>query len=160
MAGNGNGVGANVADFEMQNVAGERVALHTSCGETKAVWFALTAGWCGACETLLPEFAARYDQDKDNGLQLRIVVGEDQNSQPATEEYCRNYATSKNLDPSIVFCDPSWQTTFSNLWAYPQDGSIGLPWQAVLRGSNMEYVYGDGGSSGNAVDAINQLLSE
>ena len=44
-SGSGKGVGHNIADYSLQNCAGESVPLHSRCGTTKAVWIIASAGW-------------------------------------------------------------------------------------------------------------------
>ena len=166
-SGNGNGLTANVGDFTLTNANGVDVNLHSlGCGQTqnKALWVVATAGWCGACPAKVEEVRERFNQDGASGLDMMIVVGEDENGQPITAETCAAYAEhySPALPKDKVFCDPQWQTTFSKIFHYPGgDGSYYLPWEAVLRTSNMEYIYnnqreGNGDGSSN----ITTLLAE
>ena len=165
--GNGNGLTANVGDFTLTNANGVDVNLHSlGCGQTqnKALWVVATAGWCGACPAKVEEVRARFNQDGASGLDMMIVVGEDESGQPITAETCAAYAEhySPALPKDKVFCDPQWQTTFSKIFHYPGgDGSYYLPWEAVLRTSNMEYIYNnqrEGGGDGSS--NITSLLAE
>ena len=166
-SGNGNGITSNIGDFTLTNANGDDVSLHAlGCGqsENKALWVVATAGWCGACPAKVEEVRARFNQDGASGLDMMIIIGEDESGQPITAETCASYAEkySPALPKDKLFCDPQWQTTFSNIFHYPGgDGSYYLPWEAVLRTSNMEYIYNnqrEGNGDGNS--NITTLLSE
>ena len=43
--GSGKGIGHNIADFTLQNCNGDDVALHSRCGNNKAIWLIASAGW-------------------------------------------------------------------------------------------------------------------
>ncbi len=165
--GNGNGITANIGDFTISNANGEEVSLHSlGCGQTsnKALWVLATSCWCGACPAKVEEVRARFNQDGASGLDMMIIVGEDDNGMPITPETCANYAEkySPALPKDKVFCDPQWQTTFSKIFHYPGgDGSYYLPWEAVLRTSNMEYIYNNQREgNGDGASNITTLLAE
>jgi len=75
--------------------------------------------------------ASIYSEKEIDGLDYFVILGEDQNGQPPTAEYCTAYAEQNNIDPAKMLRDPSWQTTFANIDT-GQAGGIGLPWDAVV----------------------------
>jgi hypothetical protein len=114
------------------------------------------------------------------GLDIWLLLAENGESGEPTLQYCQAYAEQKGVDPAMVIVDyanPEVQIPLidpegyalsanglGNTWSVmnpylvgQSDGSIqlGFPWSAVLRGSNMEYVWSDymGGD-------INQVLGE
>ena len=76
-----------------------------------------------------------------------IVIGEDGNAAPPTLNYCKQYAAQYGIPPEKTYIDSAgngagWNTLFTNIYPYlADDGSFALPWDAVLDGDNMEYMY-------------------
>lgn len=114
------------------------------------------------------------------GLDMWIVVGENKQGGMPTSQFCQGYAEEKGVDPSMVLIDHPQQAVdiplvdpegyavsingLGTVWSAMNpylvaDGSgavqMGYPWNAILRGSNMEYVWSDylGGD-------LNQVLGE
>lgn len=192
--GTGTLVHDNIADFSLPNCLGKQVALHASCGgETKAMWLIGTAGWCSACHELLTAMVADYGGSLSRkqvklrypGLDMLIVLGENQYGSLPTQAYCKAYAEDLGIDPAMVLIDnnpsgvdiplveapgyalpvESFATTWSNINPYlVVDGdtvTTSTPWHIVLRGTNMEYMWSDNvGGNGTLDGTINQLLSE
>lgn len=161
-AGTGREVGENIANFTLQNCYGEPVDLHARCGRAKAVWIVATAGWCGACDAFVPVAAERYTELADAGLDLMVVLGENGSAGPPSLAYCLDYAAAKGVDPAMVFVDhdgsAAWAATFGAIETYG-DGSIGLPWNAVLDGRSMLYTWSSNAGSGDLYGAQDALLS-
>jgi len=159
--GSGNKIGDNVKNFTLQNCYGDYVDLHERCGRADAVWIVATAGWCGACEAFVPEAAERANDLADEGLDLMVVIGENQLAGQPSLEYCLDYATAKGADPAQVFIDHdgsnSWPTLFSAIDTY-SGGSIGLPWNAVLDGASMEYIWSSNAGTGDLYSVQDALL--
>ena len=154
--GSGTGVGDTIADFQLQNCLGETVSLHGKCGDAKAIWMAQVAGWCGACTTWVPEMSNAYQQYSSIGLQIYVVLGQNNNGDAPSQAECQQYASSHSVDPALLLIDPNWQTMNSNINSY---GASGIPWNVVLNGANMEYVYSDTATNGMDLNgALNQLL--
>jgi hypothetical protein len=174
--------GDNIANLTLTNCLGETEQLHSNCGQSKAHWLLSTAGWCSACAELLGALSkpvsaggmggaggtlSRASVAAANpGLDIWIVLGEDQNSQKPTQSYCMAYAAQNKVDPAMVFIDWTDAETQVPLvdptgYAIPvqalgnvysvmnpylvatADGAVEMawPWSGVLRGSNMEYVW-------------------
>ncbi|TNF26285.1 MAG: hypothetical protein EP329_21520 [Deltaproteobacteria bacterium] len=159
--GTGIQIGDNIRNFTLQNCYGDFVDFHDRCGRSKAVWIVASAGWCSACEAFVPEAAARAESLADQGLDLMVVLGENQLAGPPSLEYCLDYATAKGADPAQVFIDndgsQGWPVLFSALDTYT-DGSIGLPWNAVLDGASMEYIWSSNAGSGDLYSVQDALL--
>ena len=155
----GNALGDTIADFQLQNCLGQTVSMHSTCGEAKAIWMAQVAGWCSACTTWVPEMSNAHQQYNSIGLQVYVVMGQNDYGDVPSQAECQQYASSHSIDPALVLIDPNWQTMNSNINTY---GASGIPWNAVINGNNMEYFWqGYGDSSTNGMDlnaALNQLL--
>lgn len=160
--GTGNKVGDNVRNFTLTNCLGEDVDLHQRCGKAEAIWIVASAGWCGACEQFVPEAANRQKELAEDGLDLMVVIGENASGLAPSLEYCMDYAGRKGLDPSSTFIDNdgtnSWPTLFSAIDTY-SGGSIGLPWNAVLDGRSMEYIWSSNAGSGDLYSVQEELMN-
>lgn len=101
------------------------------------------------------------------GLKMWIVLSEDSQGGPPNLAFCKSYAQGNNLDPSMVFMDNSQPEvsiplvspegyavglngfgtiySFINPYLSAQGNSVsmGVPWNAVLKGANMEYYWSD-----------------
>lgn len=97
-----------------------------------------------------------------------IVLGEtqQQNGQPSLE-YCKSYAQELGVPIDKIYIDfgPTYgpfETLFSNLDVYSSGGSFSLPWDAVLDGDNMEYMFCSmvGGAYPSVPVAIEDLLAD
>jgi hypothetical protein len=96
-----------------------------------------------------------------------IVIGENDQGGEPTLPYCLAYAEKYGIPPEKTFIDygaqyGGWETTFANLYPYlSSDGSFALPWDAVLDGDNMEYIFSSGNPTYPSVtDALNAVLSD
>ncbi len=96
-----------------------------------------------------------------------IVIGENAQGGEPTLAYCTQYANQHGVPPEKTFIDygtqyGGWETTFANLYPYlADDGSFALPWDAVLDGDNMEYIFSSGNPTYPSVtDALNAALSD
>lgn len=160
--GTGNNIGDNVRNFTLTNCYGEEVDLHSRCGMSKAVWIVATAGWCGACEQFVPVAGERAKANESAGLDLMVVIGENTAGTAPSVQYCKDYAGAKGLDPGATFIDHdgqrSWPVLFDAINTY-SGGSIGLPWNAVLDGRSMEYVWSSNAGSGDLYSVQDELLS-
>ena len=184
--------GNNIGDFSLTNCNGETVNLHAGCGTQKAMWLISTAGWCTACTSYINALKSEWGTtnltaaDVPEGVQLWVVLAENEAQGKPTAEYCNQYATQKGIDPSMLLLD--WSDTQVQVQlAHPQESAIvtnglaatwakinpylvadasgsvmsGFPWNAVLRGSNGEYVFSDFfDQSKQAQGVVNQLLAE
>ena len=96
-----------------------------------------------------------------------IVLAEGANGEPVTLEFCQSYATSRGIeDLSLVYMDPtepvgSWGAMFAPSGSIDPggDGSIGLPWSAVLRGADMKYVWRNT-EGGTADQVIGEIIGQ
>lgn len=160
--GTGNKVGDNIRNFTLTNCFGEEVDLHSRCGKSEALWIVATAGWCGACEAFVPQAGARTEELADQGLDLMVVIGENNAGGQPSLEYCKDYAGAKGVDPASTFVDNdgsrSWPVLFSAIETY-SGGSIGLPWNVVLDGRSMEYIWSSNAGSGDLYQVQDDLMA-
>jgi thiol-disulfide isomerase/thioredoxin len=159
--GTGVNVGENIRDFTLKNCLGQEIDLHARCGQSKVTWFVASAGWCGACEAFVPEAAAYAKEPGNEDVDLIVVLGEDRLGGQPSEAYCREYALAKGLDPENTFIDHdgrgSWPVLFDAINTY-SGSSIGLPWNAVLDGGSMTYVWSSNVGDGDLFGAIDALM--
>ena len=163
--GTGPLVNDNIADFQLQNCNGETFSLHSLCGQQKAIWLYVVAGWCPVCNETLPQDSAYAEEKVAAGKKLRLVtvLAQDAAGNAPSLAYCKSYATNHGFDPAWTFVDPNVETTFSNVYVYPSaDGSFGFPWCAFLDGDNMGYVWHSEGVTVDTKDPVilNKLLSD
>jgi len=189
--GTGTLVNDNVANYSLPNCLGKQVTLHDSCGK-KAVWMIGTAGWCTACHELLTAMVSDYGGSLTRakvdarypGLDLLIILGENQYGSEPSQAYCKAYAEDLGIDPAMVLIDhnpdsvdiplvdpqgyalpvESFATTWENINPYlvaeGETVTTSTPWHIVLRGSNMEYMWSDNVGAGTLDGTLNQLLNE
>ena len=165
---NGTGVQLtnHIADFTLRDCNGNFVPLHSFCGQTKILWLLASAGWCPACETYVPLAAAAEDFMISRGVsaKLLVVLGQDPNGLEPSPAYCHEYAARHGLDPDQVLIDGAFLTLHANIYAYSR-GILDVPWEALLDGDDMRYVWSSGSDSagvatGVAVDVFRRLLEE
>ena len=190
--GTGTLVHDNIANYSLPNCYGDMVNLHDTCGQGKALWLMGTAGWCSACKDLINALVAEHGgslsrakvAEETPGLDLIIVLGEDNRGANPSQAYCQQYAEGLKLDPAMVVIDHdpagqdiplidpvgyaipvnSFATTWANINPYlvaeGESVTTATPWHMVLRTSNMEYIWSDNSGGGSLEGAIGELLSE
>ena len=92
---------------------------------------------------------------------MLVVIGEDHLDQKPTLQYCMDYAEAKGVDPSRVYVDhdnQSWSTLFGAIDSYGQ-GGFSLPWQGILRGDSMEYVWNSVIGEGSSTSVLDELFA-
>ena len=96
-----------------------------------------------------------------------IVIGETPSGGKPTLEYCVEYANQYGVPLGKTYIDHGnqwggWETTFTYLNPYTAaDGSFSLPWEALLDGDDMTYVFSSGNPTYPSVSAaINELLAD
>ena len=159
--GTGKALGSKIADYKLKNCAGEKIDLHGRCGAVPALWLVATAAWCSSCEEYVPKVRNFYLQNKNRGLEVRFILGENSNGNQPTGAECKAWAESHGLDPSMVLIDHdgthAWQDTWSVMESYAQ-GQIALPWEAVLKGADMEYLFYSHGQAKDPTEVLDALM--
>ena len=115
----------------------------------------------------MPQVGAAYNDNKQAGLDIMIILGENQYSSKPTLQYCKQYADQHGVSRDKVYLDygnqyGAWETTMTNIYPYiPDSGMFSLPWDAVLDGDSMVYMYSSsGGGYPSVIDALNAALSD
>jgi hypothetical protein len=162
--GTGRIIGDQVADFTFTSCTGEPVRLHDYCGRRSALWLVGSAGWCGACISHFPDVVRETRALRAQGLESFIFVGETENSQAVTLEWCQEFAAGNNVDPAMMIFDESAADGLQSLWNFIAPnagggGSIGLPWEAVLDPYDMTF-YWDSSIESDPLQPINELLAD
>ncbi len=181
----------NVANLQLVNCNGDTVSLHDTCGQSKAHWLLGTAGWCSACSEMLAGLNQQFGENgvlsrasiaaAQPGLDLWVILGENQQGGAPSQQFCKSYAQSNGLDPAMVLIDfvspevdiplvdppgysvpvsglgNTWQAVNPYLVADGQGVTLGYPWNATLRGTNMEYHWSDY-MGGDLNQALGELL--
>ena len=101
---------------------------------------------------------------KIHGVETMVVIAEDESGGIPGTEYCNQYATTRDIDPSLVYVDTSTPPgSFAAVWGNvaPNDGgSVSMPWQAVLRGADMQYTWRSSDQPGSAEQAIEDIIGQ
>lgn len=155
--GTGREIGQQIKDFSLPNCLGESVSLHGMCG-AKAVWVVGTTGWCGACKSRLPVVAGEFAEHENDGLQMLVVFSEDSSGAEPSPAACTAYAQATQVDPARMVIDKDFKTLFGAMDS-GAGGVISLPWEGVLDGRGMVYVW-NRKEGGGAQAAVDQLLSQ
>jgi len=193
-AGTGTLLHDNVANLTLKNCLGEDVQLHATCGgDSDALWLIGTTGWCTACHEFLEAFRKKHVStgdltrasiaQKTPGLDMLIILAENNDGEEPTEAFCKAYAEDMQIDPRMIvldwtraevdipLIDPqgySIQTqAMGNTWGvidpYLQADTSGgvttaYPWWGLLRATNMEYIWSDGGAIISLDEAFEETL--
>ena len=161
--GTGKLIGDNVKDYTLTNCNGQEINLHSRCGLTKAVWLVAVAGWCSACSEFVPVVAEEWEARKQEGLDAIILFGETASGAPPSLGDCKQYAISHSAPPEIVFIDNhagvAWGNTFDAIDNY-STGGLSVPWNAILDGESMEYMWSSTAGTGSLYQAIDDLLAK
>jgi hypothetical protein len=158
-------IGETVSSFELQSCAtGEFVNIQDLNADADGTWMVLTAGWCSACHTWIPQVFDAIGADlSEFNINLMVILGEDTGGNAPTLDYCEGYGNQYGEGLANFYIDnngsQSYSTVFENVWIYPgDDGSFGLPWNGMFRGGSGEYVYADGAGVGDVNTGINAML--
>ena len=154
-------LGEEIANFSLKSCeTNQNVAVRDYFEGAQAAVFLGTAGWCPACSQRIPQLVA--EEGRRPGLKVMYVLGEDRGYNEPTQAYCENYARSHDVPISQIFIDHDGEyghaNFFTNIWPYPVNQMLGLPYHAVMDPSDWTYVYGDGGPVGDFNSALNSLL--
>jgi hypothetical protein len=164
-SGNGIGIGNNIANLQLPNCNGDTVSLHNGCGAQKAVWFVHTAGWCSSCSDWIAQVNQLDQQEEADGIEVYYILGQTLSYEIPTSDYCTQYARQTGVDPARVLIDNNsenvpWRTFGQSINTYEMEG---IPWNAILRGSNMEYIWADNANDGTITtlqESLDALLEK
>jgi hypothetical protein len=140
-------VGYEVPEFALQSCAtGEFERFSTLTAAHSGLWYIATAGWCPACRQHITELhGGRIAQLEEAGVKMMFVVTEDDSYEPATLEFCERYARRYTNDARNFYLDAGLDRTSANMSLYlNEDGSFGLPWNAVIEGGSGVMLHADG----------------
>ena len=87
---------------------------------------------------------------------LLTVIGEDNAGSPPTDGYCASYAADKGVDPNLTFGGDSGKTLFTYVNNYGE-GGFGVPWNLILDGSTLEYVWSSTTGTGDLYGTLDEL---
>lgn len=165
--GTGVTIGDNIANFTLSTCDGvgydTEIQTEFCGGETKAIWVVATAPWCGACSSWVPKVADAYERYKDKGLEIAIVLGENAAKDAPTVGYCEEYGEKKAVSPDRMYMDNENGVSWAVIWDAMDNyagGSVGLPWQAVLDGQTMEYMWSSMAGTGDVVSTVCELIGD
>jgi hypothetical protein len=154
-------VGDEVPDFQLQNCeTGELESVAAKGQGQNGIWYIATAGWCPACRQHLNSI---HNNDLETlaagGVTPMFVVTEDDSYEPATLEFCRAYGRRYADSSANFYLDANLETTSTNMSLYVgDDGSFGLPWNALLEGDTNTLLHADGANT-NLGAVLNDLLN-
>jgi hypothetical protein len=91
-----------------------------------------------------------------------LLYGETESGGKPDLGHCEGISKKYQIDKSFIFLDnttAAWDTTFKYIETY--GSGIGLPWNCLLRGSNMEYMWSSSVGTGEGIWAeLDKLLAE
>lgn len=190
--GSGVWMGDQVGDVTLTNCLGEAVSLHETCGQGRAMRLMSTTGWCGGCHTALQALAAEHGglltreaiRAATPGLDMLVLLAEDEENAPPTQAYCMAYATAYDVDPAMVLMDHDeggqevaladpWGTTYvlysmAHTWsrlnpylkAKGDVVSAVYPWHALIDSRTMTYYWSEFSGVSDLEGAMSQLLED
>lgn len=87
------------------------------------------------------------------------MLGEDPDGAPPDLDYCMAYAESHGMNPENLYMDynaesvnPAWDTLFTHISAGTT--GISLPWQAVVEGAEMTYLWNNVTPAGQSAEQV------
>ena len=106
--------------------------------------------------------ASYYNEHKDEGLELWVVLGETMDGGPPDLAYCLEYAKTHGMNPENLYIDNEAGQAWSTLFQYidPGTSEIGLPWEAIVEGTEMTYIWNTVSGTGSWEQVFDQLLSD
>ncbi len=152
-------VGYQVPEFALQNCeTGEFERFSGIADAHSGIWYIATAGWCPACRQHLTELHSGPIADLEAaGVKMMFVVTEDDSYEPATLEFCKAYSGRYTQDARNFYVDASLERTSANMSLYlNEDGSFGLPWNAIIEGETRVMLHADGAGT-DLNEALNQV---
>ncbi len=152
--GNGSNKGNKIGDFTLEDCDGNPVSLHDYCGNKKAVWFVLVAGWCTACDAYASQAEGLWKEYEEIGVQLIFILGETPSGGAPTLGYCKTWAMDHGVTAPVLI-DAHWETIDSKI----TPGGFDLPWDYLLDGDDMTFTWESLDPSPAAfMQALNNLL--
>jgi len=153
--------GDNIADFSLSDCSGNSVSLHSRCSVAKGALVVHVAGWDTAGIDLIANILSGLADELSQGLDLMVVLGENEWGQTPTLAVCEAFADDNSLSDDQLFIDDGWSLTRANIYAYPTPGfGFLIPWMGLLDGDNMLYVWGEGEGNGDLDSAIVQVMAD
>jgi thiol-disulfide isomerase/thioredoxin len=110
--GNGTEVGQKLGDIELTSCAGDKVALSTELCAKKLALIYIASGWCTPCREKMPTIQKWYETYGPDGLEVYLILPEDNGADPATKTFCQewkdDYQLSFNttIDPTKAVSGP------------------------------------------------------
>jgi hypothetical protein len=102
--------------------------------------------------------ANEYKDKQIEGLEILGVLSEDAQGGVPTLDYCKQYAESAGFPPEKMVIDNGFDKLFT-VMANGGNGGIGLPWDGVLNGNGMIYIYNSEQGQTSPSSAVDELLN-
>jgi hypothetical protein len=151
----GKNVGDHVKNFAMKTGEGCPYWLHQSCGtEKKVIWMLLATGWDGAGEGYAGQVEQIYQENKDKGLEVLWVFGEDEEKSAPSLEWVKQWKSNKEVSFTVLR-DSNFYQAYGSV---NNSGISALPHQYVIDATNMELLYATGGVHPELEEFIFDLL--
>jgi hypothetical protein len=103
--------------------------------------------------------ANEYKDKQIEGLEILGVLSEDAQGGVPTLDYCKQYAEAAGFPPEKMIIDNGFEKLFA-VMANGGNGGIGLPWDGVLNGNGMIYIYNSEQGQTSPASAVEDLLSD
>lgn len=154
-AGAGATMGDKVGTVSWTMAGGDAFQLHDGCGKRSAVVLIESALWCVTCIEAAPLIEAWVSFYAPHGVQFVLLVGEDEQTNPATPTHAAQYAAKGHSDLLVIAADPKWATVRKAI-KHP-DVAVLLPHWTILD-KDLAIVYaGKGGPNATFADVPKTL---
>jgi len=153
-------IGETAPAFSLPNCgSGQNVSWSQMAQGHKAVWFVFVSGWCERCRAHLPVVLQTLEDRRDDGLEVVVVLGEDNRGEVPTVDYCGTFAGEFSAEPALFYLDPGFNTMEASLWVYSStSGTYDLPYNMIVDAETGVYRYGDDGTNLTLEGVLEGLL--
>lgn len=92
------------------------------------------------------------------GVEILVYLGGDAADELPTEEYCTQYANQFGFDPARMLIDGQFEQLFSHVDSGASGGGTTLPFDAILDGNGMEYMWNGTRQTSGAYNEVLKLI--
>ena len=144
--------GTKIADLALKDCDGNVVKLYDLLAGKKAALVDFGAGWCKPCREFQQKAVGFHAKYADKGLVILGVLWQDDNAEPATNAFCKEWKTQYSI-PFDEVIDPTNKYTKSFI-----DAGSTLPVLLVLDSAGVIRFKEVGSAEGDLESIIQDVL--